>query len=67
MTQELHCAGCGKPMATLRDARVRNGMVVYCAECNAAMQRLVRMATAASDPMRGAPDFMRDLFRGFRR
>lgn len=67
MTQEIHCATCHKPMATLRDARVRNGMVVYCAEYNAAMQRLVRLATAASDPMRGAPDFLCDLFKGFGR
>lgn len=34
MSTNLYCQSCGKHLATLRDAKVRNGMVVYCGQCN---------------------------------
>lgn len=55
MTQQLHCANCHKDMGVLRDARVRNGMVVYCAECNTSIQLLLGLAPAAPKHQ-GPPD-----------
>lgn len=34
MEQKLTCKGCGKYMGVLRDALIRNGMVVYCKPCD---------------------------------
>jgi hypothetical protein len=34
MSRELNCNSCKKHMATLRDASVRKGMVVYCESCD---------------------------------
>lgn len=34
MSRELNCNSCKKHMATLRDASVRKGMVVYCPSCD---------------------------------
>lgn len=64
MATEIKCAGCRKHMCTLRDAKVRIGMVVYCKECDARNKHLLELArsTAASDY--GMPDFMRGLFGG---
>ena len=31
---KLYCSRCGKFMAEVRDASIRNGMVVYCADCD---------------------------------
>ncbi len=53
----LFCARCGKHMATLRDAKVRNGMVVYCRECD---PRLHRPETGSM------PEFMKEFFEGKR-
>ena len=32
---KLHCAKCGKFMADVRDASIRNGMIVLCGKCYA--------------------------------
>lgn len=34
MSLKLNCNSCKKHMATLRDASVRVGMVVYCEKCD---------------------------------
>ena len=60
-TKELNCAGCKKNMATLRDAKVRNGMIVYCEHCNDKMKHMLKLAVPAGKYM---PDFMRGLFGG---
>lgn len=52
----LECAKCGKHMATLRDANVRIGMVVYCAACNSALKPEKQKST-------DVPDFLNGLFR----
>lgn len=62
METDIECAGCRKYMGTLRDAKVRNGMVVYCQECDARNKRLLFLAQATADPKNGMPDFMRGLF-----
>lgn len=54
--QNLTCAGCDKHMATLRDAKVRNGMVVYCSECN---RKLHILSARAVDNT--IPDFLSGL------
>ena len=59
--KELNCAGCEKHMATLRDAKVRNGIVVYCERCDKKMQHLLKLSVPAGKYM---PDFMRGLFGG---
>lgn len=46
-------------MAILRDAKVRNGMVVYCEQCNKKMQYMLKLAVPAGKYM---PDFMRGIF-----
>ena len=38
MSQKIHCKHCNKFMGELRDASIRNGMVVYCKECDSAIQ-----------------------------
>jgi phage FluMu protein Com len=50
----LHCDKCGKYMGEVRDAKLRTGMVVYCAPCN---ELLRKPASPAS-----IPDFMSGLF-----
>ena len=65
MDRELYCAGCGKHMATVRDARIRDGMVVYCRDCDGRNKRLLYGAMASTS--RDVPDFMRGLFGGGKR
>ncbi len=62
MATEIECAGCRKHMGTLRDAKVRNGMVVYCQECDTRNKRLLLLAQATATHKDGMPDFMRGLF-----
>lgn len=51
--QTVYCAGgCGKVVLVLRDAKTRNGFVVYCAECD------------PEKPKLDVPDFMQHLFGG---
>jgi hypothetical protein len=51
-------------MATLRDARVRVGMIVYCAPCDTLIQHsITKKRQAESD----VPDFLSGLFGGTRR
>lgn len=57
---ELHCAECGKHMATLRDAKIRNGLEALCAPC---YDRIKRQQSGAS---RGEiPNPLKDLFWGW--
>ncbi len=60
MPTTLECNACGKHMATLRDASVRKGMIVYCAPCHASMQR---MMDKPSQKDADIPDFLSQLFR----
>jgi hypothetical protein len=63
MSQDLKCGGCGKHMATLRDAKVRNGMVVYCQQCDTINKRLQALAGCSASSKASVPDFMRGLFK----
>lgn len=54
MSRDLTCNSCKKHMATLRDASVRKGIVVYCDSCDP-----MTPAAAAS-----TPDFISTLFGG---
>ena len=49
-------------MATLRDAKVRTGMVVYCRECDARNKMRLRMAHTEQPYPHDVQDFMRGLF-----
>jgi len=51
MSQELYCQKCHKHMATLRDARVRNGMVVLCSQC-----------AAPKNTVPDTPDFVQNIY-----
>jgi hypothetical protein len=62
MAKQLECAGCNKHMGDLRDASVRQGMVVYCCECDAMMQTFIARTVARKNDV---PDFMRTFFGGF--
>lgn len=65
MSQEIACKCCHKHMGTLRDAKIRKGMAVYCRECDERMQRMLKIATAAGAGKKyDVPDFMRGLFGG---
>ena len=60
MEIKLECKCCGKHMAILRDAKVRKGMAVYCAECDTIIDKL--LSRKERDESYGVPDFMRGLF-----
>lgn len=62
LSQELKCK-CGKHMGILRDAKIRNGMVVYCAECNAEMWRKLARADCYIPCDADMPDFLKGIFR----
>lgn len=62
MEKKLECKGCGKHMAILRDAKVRKGMVVYCAECAGTVDKMLTQKTASA--AHDLPEFMRGLFGG---
>ena len=68
MSQEIECKCCGKHMGTLRDAKIRKGMVVYCQECDERTQRMLRIAAMTGSVGEGkkydVPDFMRGFFGG---
>lgn len=52
MSRQLDCRRCEKPMATLRDAKVRRGIVVYCEDCDREIQALLDPKTDISDFLR---------------
>jgi len=52
-------------MATVRDAKIRDGMVVYCKVCDVRNKRL--LASGRDGASRDVPDFMRGLFGGGKR
>lgn len=58
---ELHCDHCGKYMATLRDAKVRSGMAVYCKPCNDVIKSLLNQNRNKSQSIE-MPDFLKDIF-----
>lgn len=64
MSQDLHCASCGKLVARLRDAAVRNGMVAYCQECNTLVARLLQQFNKQARAFQDVPDFLAGLFGG---
>lgn len=51
---KLHCEKCGKFMADVRDASIRNGMIVLCGPC---WRLIIR-------PPADMPDFFEGLFGG---
>lgn len=59
--RKLTCKCCGKDMGEIRDARLRLGMVVYCATCDAVIERLLNRKEQEAE-YGGMPDFMRGLF-----
>ena len=63
-SKSLACNGCGKNMGVIRDASLRKGMVVYCAECNPDKPASFKQPRANSAYEPGMPDFLKDLFRG---
>lgn len=64
MTEQiLTCAGCDKHMATLRDAKVRTGMVVYCSACNRKIELLLKTDLMNRMDRSHIPDFMSWLMR----
>jgi len=60
MTTELNCQLCKRHMATLRDANVRNGMVVYCKECDYKVKSLL---SKHDKPKAEMPDFFSRIFK----
>jgi hypothetical protein len=64
MTIELCCSDCGKHMATLRDAKVRDGIVVYCRECDERNKMRLRIANTEQPYPHDVLDFLRGFFRG---
>lgn len=52
---KLTCDHCKKDMGEVRDGRMRNGMVVYCKQCNALIKRMF-----GKNDM---PDFLKGLFK----
>jgi len=49
MAQELRCAGCNKYCGEVRDAKLRNGLVVYCKECDDANKLTLQLLRASKD------------------
>jgi len=65
MTTELHCEHCDKYMATLRDAKVRAGMAVYCKPCNDIIKSMLNQnRNRNKSHSSGMPDFLKDIFGG---
>lgn len=56
MSRELHCAGCTKLVAVLRDASVRKGVIVYCERCG-------KLAPREDKSKVEMPEFFKTLFR----
>lgn len=59
---DLVCNGCGKDMGTLRDAKIRNGMVVYCSLCDEQIQLMKAQHSPHNNSKHDIPDFMRSIF-----
>lgn len=54
---KLTCDHCKKDMGEVRDGKLRNGMVVYCKQCNDLIKRMF------SNKGNDMPDFFKGLFR----
>lgn len=50
MSKDCQCTVCRKPMGTVRDATLRKGWAIICAECN---QRRLELLVELSDIKRG--------------
>lgn len=61
--KKLTCHWCKTPMGTLRDARTRKGMVVFCAHC----AETAGMYRRAALDRRDDDKFVRDFFGGMRK
>lgn len=60
---KLNCTLCKKDMGVIRDGKVRENMIVYCAVCDASMRRELedaRRGGRAGD----VPEFLRGIFGG---
>lgn len=51
----LYCNGCGIHVATIRDGKIKKGMVCYCPSCNA-----IRELSKKPVDM---PEFFKDIFK----
>lgn len=69
---KLTCEHCNKDMGEVRDAKLRNGMVVYCQQCNDLINRMIANGKsdvyqmkkrAFSDEKNDMPEFFKGLFR----
>lgn len=58
MSRELHCAGCGKLAVVLRDASVRKGVIIFCANC----APYGGLAPREGKPKVEMPEFFKTLF-----
>lgn len=54
-------------MGVLRDAKVRVGMVVYCMVCDSGIQEALAQARNRKTEEAVMPDFLKDMFGGYRR
>lgn len=61
--QTLTCAHCHKDMGILRDAKVRNGMMVYRRECHEVIQQVLRLGKRQAANSPDVPDFLKGLFK----
>lgn len=57
--KKIHCNKCNALMGELRDARVRNDLVVYCGACNENLKNIQKAAYAKND----IPDFLKGMLR----
>ena len=57
MSRDLECLFCRANMASIRDGRVRNDIVILCRKC---FDKLSPRPTGDGD----VPDFLKGLFRG---
>lgn len=55
---DLYCQSCKTHMATLRDAKVRNDIVVYCAPCAAKLRPKPKPEAIEM------PEFFKGIFGG---
>lgn len=60
MTQNLFCKQCDKNMGILRDAKIRDGMCVYCKECDGKIQSLMAIYKNRTHDV---PEFFKGMFR----
>ncbi len=63
MSQFLYCARCNKNMAELRDAKIRNGIVVYCKLCAVVIEVALIESDRKSWAHSDIPDFFKEFLR----